>query len=1141
MSLTDSDIKKLSDGISNAINAGLTELNDNIERVITQQRKGIPDSVSDYRGRSFGKKIFGEELEDTLERVLKENERARKDRDYSTRFTTIFGSNKPGRELNYQKERVNNANVSYINSLKKLKGDFKLFDKSDVAVVEELEKKFKNLTEIIEQQKKSFLESIDGIDEVTTERFEALKDKIDDLDLNGIFDVDGNVIDDKKLKSIIDELNEIAGKNIFKQEDIERLYKASSSLNEKEEERKKIGSGLTRVYREQTALLEEQTRYAEQSIATMKSGISTIGSGFGKLKNLVLDFSNGWRKVDQSSANFARNIGVGSKTLNALRTNTIQSFTKRGIGLNYGISMEDFVSVQENYSKTQGRNISLSNEDMEVGAAMSRIMGSKGGEFAAALENFGLSYTEAGKRAGKMFSDASKYGLSFEKYSENFLSNIKMAQNYTFRDGLKGLERMAKESTAIKLNMQNIASFADKVGTLQGAVETSASLQVLGGPFAQFSDPLRLLSDSLTNVEGLMDTFKRMTGNIGKFNSQTGQVEITAMMRQQLKAATQAMGMNYNEVMDSVQAQGRRNFIKDKVKSSFSDEEKEFIMNTATVTGGVPQLTYFNDKGERITKDVNKLSSEEIKYARAQNQSDSDNIKSIAKSVMSFDERAKGVKETAEAIKAEFIDKGMKIANGFLSKSAEYLNVIKIAVLGIAAGKAIGGGASIVKGFAETIKGFSNFLNAGNIAKTATSVTGVGDRFASTFGTSGKFAAGLRQGYKHGRTTQTFGGVGKIGSYLGKFGKFAVGPGAVPLAAIAVSVGSIADSVIQFKKSFETTKKREELVGSGKIKKGSEKDQELTRQRWSQKGKGFGVLGGAATGVAIGSLFGPLGMVIGGAIGAFAGHHGGGAIGGALSKKEIEKRHREAINEERMRTSLKRSGFSLNGGYEEKEYLKIASIINQGGDNTITKAEFETLPEELRKKMIESGDISLFPELEEFKIQQADIDTDNATVNADSVVINGKVSSDKKAHGGLLTGPSHANGGMPIVGSNIEVEGGEFVVNKNATKEHLGLLNTINKMNDGGIIPNETKIITPLRVVPSTVNNNYSGNNIHTKIEPINVNINGTIKLDGGNGNQINMDALLKDPVFIRSITNLIEQQMIYNSKGARFTTHLVK
>lgn len=1072
MSLTDSDIKKLSDGISKSINKGLGELSDSIERVITQQRKGIPDSVSDYRGRSFGRKIFNEDIEDALRRVIRENERAERDKSYSTSFKRVFGINKPGRELNYQKERVNDANESYLNTLKKLKKDFNLLDKSDIELVKELEKKLKECNEALE---------------------------------------DGNLSEEER--------------------------------NKKEEERKEIAEGLSEIYKEHTFLITEQTRYAEQSIATMKSGISTISRGLHGLKNLAIDLSEGWRRVDQSSANFARNIGVGSKALSSLRTNTFKSFTKRGIGLKYGITMDEFLGIQENYSKAQGRNISLSNEDVEVGAAMSRIMGSKGGEFAAALENFGLSYTEAGKRAGKMFSDASKYGLSFEKYSENFLSNIKMAQNYTFRDGLKGLERMAKESTAIKLNMQNIASFADKVGTLQGAVETSAALQVLGGTFAQFSDPLRLLSDSLTNVEGLMDTFKRMTGNIGRFNSQTGQVEVSAMMRQQLKAATQAMGMNYNEVMDSVQAQGRRNFIKDKIKSGFSDEEKEFIMNTATVTGGVPQLTYFNDKGERITKDVNKLSSEEIKYARAQNQSDSDNIKSIAQSVTSMNERIKGGKDTIQAIKAEVVDPVMKTVNDFLSESTNYLGAIKIAVLGIAAGKAIGGGISIVKGFTETIKGFSNFLNAGKIAKTATKVTGISDKFAS-LGVHDKFSAGLRQGYKHGRTTQTFGGVGKIGSYLGKFGKFAVGPGAVPLAAIAVSVGSIADSVIQFKKSFETTKKREELVGSGKIKKDSEKDQELTRQRWSQKGKGFGVLGGAATGVAIGSLFGPLaplGMVIGGAIGAFAGHHGGGAIGGALSKKEIEKRHRESINEERMRTSLRRSGFSLNGGYEEKEFLRIASAINQGADNTITKAEFESLPEELRKKMIESGDISLFPELEEFKIQQADIDTDNATINAGSVVINGKVSSDKKAHGGLLTGPSHANGGMPIVGSNIEVEGGEFVVNKNATKEHLGLLNTINKMNDGGIIPNETKIISPLRVVPSTITNNYGGNNVSTRVEPINVNINGTIKLDGGNGNQINMDALLKDPVFIRSITNLIEQQMIYNTKGARFTTHLVK
>ena len=50
----------------------------------------------------------------------------------------------------------------------------------------------------------------------------------------------------------------------------------------------------------------------------------------------------------------------------------------------------------------------------------------------------------------------------------------------------------------------------------------------------------------------------------------------------------------------------------------------------------------------------------------------------------------------------------------------------------------------------------------------------------------------------------------------------------------------------------------------------------------------------------------------------------------------------------------------------------------------------------------------------------------------------------KLGDGGLLKGPSHANGGILIPGNNIEVEGGEYVVNKASTAQNLPLLNYIN-------------------------------------------------------------------------------------------------
>ncbi len=51
----------------------------------------------------------------------------------------------------------------------------------------------------------------------------------------------------------------------------------------------------------------------------------------------------------------------------------------------------------------------------------------------------------------------------------------------------------------------------------------------------------------------------------------------------------------------------------------------------------------------------------------------------------------------------------------------------------------------------------------------------------------------------------------------------------------------------------------------------------------------------------------------------------------------------------------------------------------------------------------------------------------------------------KLEDGGLLKGKAHTQGGMRIEGSNIEVEGDEFVVNRISTRKNLGLIDYINK------------------------------------------------------------------------------------------------
>ena len=58
-----------------------------------------------------------------------------------------------------------------------------------------------------------------------------------------------------------------------------------------------------------------------------------------------------------------------------------------------------------------------------------------------------------------------------------------------------------------------------------------------------------------------------------------------------------------------------------------------------------------------------------------------------------------------------------------------------------------------------------------------------------------------------------------------------------------------------------------------------------------------------------------------------------------------------------------------------------------------------------------------------------------------------QIKKQKYAKGGLLSGKSHAQGGIPVGNTGIEVEGDEYIVNKRSTKNNLPLIDYINNSN----------------------------------------------------------------------------------------------
>lgn len=476
----------------------------------------------------------------------------------------------------------------------------------------------------------------------------------------------GGSNDDDDEDKAAEALDELLGKNkelLKVKDDIRKLDESRNELEEQIKEKLKNGLEVTKEeidtlkrinkerekkriqqeqleyltrrenrYLEEGATLQERiTHYVEKAgvahginIDKVKTYYNEIKDGFSKIKDGAKEFLDPWEKVDQAAYNFGKQIGYNEASIKKIRKETIE-FVRDTKAL-YG-SMEEIVKLQGNYNLSIGRSIDLTKEQKANLGALKEVVGEQTAiEFSAKLENFGLNPEEVGNRVGKMFGKASKNGLAFETYSKNFLNNIKLAQNYTFKRGLDGLEAMARKSTAIKLDMQQTANFADKVSTLEGAVEASAQLSVLGGDFAKYSNPLTMMYEGLNDMESLQDRVVKMFGNLGRWDYSKGQVDMSAFNRQRVKIAAKGMGMDPSSVMEMINNNARRNIVSSKLTGNYDEDLKELILNKSTLDKeGNAKI---NVGGESVN--VNELTVEQKRRLKDENKSETELLTEIA-------------------------------------------------------------------------------------------------------------------------------------------------------------------------------------------------------------------------------------------------------------------------------------------------------------------------------------------------------------------------------------------------------------------------------------------------------------------------------------------------------------------------------
>jgi hypothetical protein len=337
----------------------------------------------------------------------------------------------------------------------------------------------------------------------------------------------------------------------------------------------------------------------------MEKGIKTIQSGKADISGLADGLSNAiskmgpmgkiyasmiqvakvgyeeFARIDKAASNYVRSVGGGRAAMVRMRKEAGRVAKEMSKWKGIAYDAEEILNRLAETSNKVGRNLEyLSVDDMQALVDLKNF--GIGDDTIAQMDTFGISVHNVSKQMADLYGESGKRGLNAKATIQAFTSNLKMAQNYTFARGQKALMDMAMKSAQLKFNLRDAEQFANKVSTLEGAMTAGAQLSVLGGNFAMQGNPLAMMYNGLNDVEGLQEQMLAMTKGMARWDSQKGQLDITAFDRERLKAMSQATGIDYSELTSQAFNQARVDRVSQQLNGkAFDKTHEDYIKNIA--------------------------------------------------------------------------------------------------------------------------------------------------------------------------------------------------------------------------------------------------------------------------------------------------------------------------------------------------------------------------------------------------------------------------------------------------------------------------------------------------------------------------------------------------------------------------------
>lgn len=319
------------------------------------------------------------------------------------------------------------------------------------------------------------------------------------------------------------------------------------------------------------------------------SNLGPYGAAAGGLVSIFTTLFEMYSKVDTAASKYSRTVGGSSITMKKMKAEAGRMATEFNKLGKRSYDAAEMIDTMGEYSVGLGRNLEYVS-DASIKAMKDLKDYGIGMDVINMFDTLGFSVETISKKIGGIAGRAAGAGLNAKAVTDAMTKNLKLAQKYTFNQGMKSLEKMAQDSVSLKFNMQAAANFAEKVNTLEGAASVGAQLSVLGGNYAAFGNPLELLFGGLQGVDSLHEKMMQMTKDLAYFDEEKGMLDMSALDKQLLRIASQSMGVNYDDMANMAFNQYKDRKVEEGLSeyNNLTPEMKKYLRN-------IGQL---NEKGE---------------------------------------------------------------------------------------------------------------------------------------------------------------------------------------------------------------------------------------------------------------------------------------------------------------------------------------------------------------------------------------------------------------------------------------------------------------------------------------------------------------------------------------------------------------